>query len=198
METEELGVTVTRVTRRKEVVMTRSCPEIGREYLPLDEVEDEDEEECCCICLECFDDNNPALATKCGHNYHLQCIMQWYQRNTACPMCFRQVELVCEDSQKLMMESTIPFLRRAATNASASASSAPTLASAPGASTVRRSYLFTGSALPSSRTRSLSDVNAEPASHPGGGRRSSTSSLSALKANFRKITWRLRGRSSTQ
>jgi len=40
-----------------------------------------------------------------------RCIMQWYQRNSTCPMCFRQVELECESSQQLMVEATRPFIR---------------------------------------------------------------------------------------
>lgn len=53
-----------------------SCPEAGKRWLP----EEEEEEDCCCVCLETFTEDNPAKATKCGHQYHLQCIMQWYQR----------------------------------------------------------------------------------------------------------------------
>lgn len=37
-----------------------------------------------------------------GHRYHLQCIMQWHQRNPSCPMCFRRLELEDKDAQSLL------------------------------------------------------------------------------------------------
>mmetsp|Transcript_5154 Transcript_5154/g.12467 ORF Transcript_5154/g.12467 Transcript_5154/m.12467 type:complete len:264 (+) Transcript_5154:98-889(+) len=92
----------------------QSCPEkASHSWLP---VEEEEEEDCCCICLDTFDeDSNPAKVTKCGHKYHIQCLMAWRQRSDSCPMCFRTLELQDEEAQALLDSigsSTQQYLRR--------------------------------------------------------------------------------------
>ncbi len=79
----------------------QSCPEKpSHSWLP---VEEEEEEDCCCICLDTFDEDcNPAKVTKCGHQYHLQCLMAWRQRSDCCPMCFRTLQLEDAESQALL------------------------------------------------------------------------------------------------
>jgi hypothetical protein len=48
---------------------------------------------CCSICLDEYTDEDPSMATTCGHGYHLQCIMQWAQRSRECPLCFHTLQL---------------------------------------------------------------------------------------------------------
>uniref|UniRef100_A0A1J3F4L9 RING-type E3 ubiquitin transferase n=1 Tax=Noccaea caerulescens TaxID=107243 RepID=A0A1J3F4L9_NOCCA len=50
----------------------------------------------CPICLEEYDIENPKLLTKCGHDYHLACILEWMERSEACPVCDK--ELVIAES----------------------------------------------------------------------------------------------------
>jgi len=64
----------------------------------------EEEENVCSICLDEFTDEDPVAETRCGHGYHLQCIMQWAQRSRECPLCFTQLCLVDED-----LNSLLPF-----------------------------------------------------------------------------------------
>lgn len=64
----------------------------------------EEEENVCSICLDEFTDEDPSSETRCGHGYHLQCIMQWAQRSRECPLCFEHIALVDED-----LNSLLPF-----------------------------------------------------------------------------------------
>ncbi|XP_027341668.1 probable E3 ubiquitin-protein ligase RHB1A isoform X2 [Abrus precatorius] len=46
-----------------------------------------EEEDACPICLEEYDAENPKLATKCDHHFHLACILEWMERSETCPVC---------------------------------------------------------------------------------------------------------------
>ncbi|XP_019180652.1 PREDICTED: E3 ubiquitin-protein ligase RHF1A-like isoform X2 [Ipomoea nil] len=59
-------------------------------------------EDGCSICLEPFSSNDPPTVTKCKHEYHLQCILEWSQRSKDCPICSRQVFLEDAASQELL------------------------------------------------------------------------------------------------
>lgn len=63
--------------------------ELCRKVLP----ELHEEGPCCSICLDEFTEDDPSMATTCGHGYHLQCIMQWAQRSRECPLCFHTLHL---------------------------------------------------------------------------------------------------------
>ncbi|KAL6126200.1 hypothetical protein ACLB2K_074251 [Fragaria x ananassa] len=52
--------------------------------------EDEDD---CPICLEEYERENPEFTTKCGHRYHLSCILEWMERSDACPICDQELLL---------------------------------------------------------------------------------------------------------
>ena len=90
--------------------LSQSCPERGacahgaRGVASTSQAGDSDDEDvdCCCICLEPFTDDNPAIATKCKHDYHLQCIMQWYQKSAACPLCGVDIKLEDAASDELL------------------------------------------------------------------------------------------------
>ncbi|CAH2078179.1 unnamed protein product [Thlaspi arvense] len=47
----------------------------------------------CPICLEEYETENPKLLTKCGHDFHLACILEWMERSEACPVCDRELVL---------------------------------------------------------------------------------------------------------
>ncbi|KAJ0981734.1 hypothetical protein J5N97_009989 [Dioscorea zingiberensis] len=56
----------------------------------------------CSICLEDFCDNDPSTVTNCKHEFHLQCILEWCQRSTQCPMCWQPISLKDPTSQELL------------------------------------------------------------------------------------------------
>ncbi|CAI0402362.1 unnamed protein product [Linum tenue] len=58
-------------------------------------------EDACSICLEDFTSSDPSTLTKCRHEYHLQCILEWCQRSSDCPMCLQPVSLKDPSSQEL-------------------------------------------------------------------------------------------------
>ncbi|KAK6147373.1 hypothetical protein DH2020_018285 [Rehmannia glutinosa] len=56
----------------------------------------------CSICLEAFCDSDPSTVTICKHEFHLQCILEWCQRSSNCPMCWQPISLKDPDSQELL------------------------------------------------------------------------------------------------
>ncbi|VFQ94108.1 unnamed protein product [Cuscuta campestris] len=58
-------------------------------------------DDACSICLETFSDNNPSSVTVCKHEFHLQCILEWGQRGSQCPMCWQNLSLKDPNSQEL-------------------------------------------------------------------------------------------------
>jgi hypothetical protein len=67
----------------------RASIDVFRRAMP----EVESEEDVCSICLDGWSKDDPGHKTSCGHQYHLQCIMQWAQRSRECPLCFRALAL---------------------------------------------------------------------------------------------------------
>ncbi|KAF8388049.1 hypothetical protein HHK36_026715 [Tetracentron sinense] len=59
-------------------------------------------EDACSICLEPFNCGDPATATTCKHEYHLQCILEWSQRSKECPICWQLLVLKDTASQELL------------------------------------------------------------------------------------------------
>ncbi|CAH8352111.1 unnamed protein product [Eruca vesicaria subsp. sativa] len=47
----------------------------------------------CPICLEEYEPENPRLLTKCRHDFHLACILEWMERSEACPVCDQELVL---------------------------------------------------------------------------------------------------------
>ncbi|KAL1557543.1 E3 ubiquitin-protein ligase rhf2a, variant 2 [Salvia divinorum] len=56
----------------------------------------------CSICLEAFCDSDPSTVTTCKHEFHLQCILEWCQRSSQCPMCWQPIGLKDPSSQELL------------------------------------------------------------------------------------------------
>lgn len=56
----------------------------------------------CSICLEEFSQNDPSTVTCCKHDFHLQCILEWCQRSSQCPMCWQAISLKDPTSQELL------------------------------------------------------------------------------------------------
>ncbi|XP_010456296.1 PREDICTED: probable E3 ubiquitin-protein ligase RHB1A [Camelina sativa] len=54
-------------------------------------VDEEEEDECCPICFEDYDGENPRLTTKCEHDFHLSCLLEWIERSDSCPICDKEV-----------------------------------------------------------------------------------------------------------
>ncbi|XP_026425257.1 E3 ubiquitin-protein ligase RHF2A-like [Papaver somniferum] len=59
-------------------------------------------DDACSICLEDFCDNDPSTVTGCKHEFHLQCILEWCQRSSQCPMCWQSISLKDPTSQELL------------------------------------------------------------------------------------------------
>lgn len=56
----------------------------------------------CSICLEAFCNSDPGTVTSCKHEFHLQCILEWCQRSSNCPMCWQAISLKDPSSQELL------------------------------------------------------------------------------------------------
>uniref|UniRef100_A0A7E4VKS6 RING-type domain-containing protein n=1 Tax=Panagrellus redivivus TaxID=6233 RepID=A0A7E4VKS6_PANRE len=41
----------------------------------------------CTICFELIKPQDISSISKCGHTFHCQCILQWFERSPSCPMC---------------------------------------------------------------------------------------------------------------
>ncbi|KAK4482762.1 hypothetical protein RD792_009930 [Penstemon davidsonii] len=59
-------------------------------------------DDACSICLEDFCDSDPSTLTTCNHEFHLQCILEWCQRSSQCPMCLQNISLKDPSSQELL------------------------------------------------------------------------------------------------
>ncbi|XP_022766913.1 E3 ubiquitin-protein ligase RHF2A-like isoform X2 [Durio zibethinus] len=59
-------------------------------------------DDACSICLEEFSENDPSTVTNCKHEFHLQCILEWCQRSSQCPMCWQAISLKDPTSQELL------------------------------------------------------------------------------------------------
>ncbi|CAN4109432.1 unnamed protein product [Withania somnifera] len=58
-------------------------------------------DDACSICLEAFCKSDPPTVTSCKHEFHLQCILEWCQRSSNCPMCWQSISLKDQMSQEL-------------------------------------------------------------------------------------------------
>lgn len=59
-------------------------------------------DDACSICLEEFCESDPSTLTCCKHEFHLQCILEWCQRSSQCPMCWQAISLKDPTSQELL------------------------------------------------------------------------------------------------
>ncbi|KAJ8534080.1 hypothetical protein K7X08_007404 [Anisodus acutangulus] len=58
-------------------------------------------DDACSICLEAFCESDPPTVTSCKHEFHLQCVLEWCQRSSNCPMCWQSISLKDQMSQEL-------------------------------------------------------------------------------------------------
>ncbi|KDO70683.1 hypothetical protein CISIN_1g016624mg [Citrus sinensis] len=59
-------------------------------------------DDACSICLEEFSESDPSTVTSCKHEFHLQCVLEWCQRSSQCPMCWQPISLKDATSQELL------------------------------------------------------------------------------------------------
>lgn len=59
-------------------------------------------DDACSICLEAFCESDPSTVTNCKHEFHFQCILEWCQRSSQCPMCWQSISLKDPTSQELL------------------------------------------------------------------------------------------------
>ena len=62
--------------------------------IDIDETTDEETDIICSICLE----DNTDIKLPCSHVYHEECIEQWFHTSLSCPICRKNYELLCDDS----------------------------------------------------------------------------------------------------
>ncbi|KAI3853054.1 hypothetical protein MKX03_033077 [Papaver bracteatum] len=76
-------------------------------------------DDACSICLEAFTESDPSTVTTCKHEFHLQCILEWAQRSSQCPMCWQAISLKDATSQELFTatEQERKFQLRSSRNA---------------------------------------------------------------------------------
>ena len=58
-------------------------------------------DDACSICLEDFSESDPSTTTACKHEFHLQCVLEWCQRSSQCPMCWQPISMKDPTSQEL-------------------------------------------------------------------------------------------------
>ena len=46
----------------------------------------------CLICLDSMNKDNNIIMIDCGHKYHRDCLLTWFQRKKICPECDFLVE----------------------------------------------------------------------------------------------------------
>lgn len=51
-----------------------------------------EEEDVCPTCFEDYDAENPRIITKCNHQFHLSCILEWMERKGTCPICSQEMD----------------------------------------------------------------------------------------------------------
>ncbi|XP_072933577.1 uncharacterized protein [Epargyreus clarus] len=59
----------------------------------------------CVICSEVINQNEDIHATKCGHIFHYQCLVQWIDISHTCPQCRNPVTRYCTFRLYLTMEN---------------------------------------------------------------------------------------------
>ncbi|XP_057771781.1 E3 ubiquitin-protein ligase RHF1A-like [Salvia miltiorrhiza] len=64
------------------------------------------DEDGCSICLDPFTSLHPATVTKCKHEYHLHCILEWSRRRSQCPVCLQHLVLKDPASQEMAAAAT--------------------------------------------------------------------------------------------
>jgi E3 ubiquitin-protein ligase DOA10 len=45
------------------------------------------EDKICSICMKDYDVNDKVLTTPCSHNYHQNCVLDWFRKSNKCPIC---------------------------------------------------------------------------------------------------------------
>lgn len=57
---------------------------------------EDEQEDVCPTCLEIYQVDNPKIMSKCGHAFHLQCIVAWETRSASrfCPICAKVMDYV--------------------------------------------------------------------------------------------------------
>jgi len=53
--------------------------------LCLEKGTDEINNDKCCICLKDF--TNDSIMLSCGHHFHSECLLKWFDKKNTCPMC---------------------------------------------------------------------------------------------------------------
>jgi RING-H2 zinc finger domain len=64
---------------------------------------DGEAEDLCPTCLEEYNDSNPKVSPRCGHAFHLQCVLAWAERSASkqCPVCSKDLDFDGADALML-------------------------------------------------------------------------------------------------
>ena len=66
----------------------------------------------CAICLEKIDTEKNFVVTKCGHNFHSDCLIKALEKNNKCPMCREQLKENNKKDIDNIINKTIRLLRQ--------------------------------------------------------------------------------------
>ena len=47
----------------------------------------------CAICIEPFNPSEDNLVLDCNHEFHVQCIVSWFEKDLTCPICRKELNL---------------------------------------------------------------------------------------------------------
>ncbi|XP_074557174.1 putative E3 ubiquitin-protein ligase RHB1A [Curcuma longa] len=64
-----------------------NSPKVTEDEVSKPIISTADEEDVCPICLEEYDSGNPRIRTRCQHDFHLSCILEWMERSDTCAIC---------------------------------------------------------------------------------------------------------------
>lgn len=70
-------------TRKQKII---DCNHIFKMLKPSSEPKHLSNSEECSVCCNTFDDCG-IYTTKCGHKFHIECIVTWYSKQVSCPLC---------------------------------------------------------------------------------------------------------------
>jgi len=55
--------------------------------IPIKTVNKADPNRMCAICLRAYEKGNKVFFLGCKHNFHIECIKTWFDKNHVCPTC---------------------------------------------------------------------------------------------------------------
>jgi hypothetical protein len=61
----------------------------------------------CPVCLERFDVGDECVLLPCAHNFHLDCIVAWFDSHDTCPICKQRLSTLCKDTAEILAAASV-------------------------------------------------------------------------------------------